>query len=183
MGEVVTKSGGAVHTGGQPLEVSKDGLRFFPGAGAVIGPLNALVNWGRAGSIWPVTFGLACCAIEMMATGAAHHDLDRFGIIFRASPRQADCMVVAGTLSKKMAPVLRRVYDQMPEPRYVLAMGSCACSGGLFQSYAVTQGVDQIVPVDVYVPGCPPRPEALFDGFIRLQEIINKEQMRWSPWR
>ena len=168
---------------GQPLVVHKDGLRFFPGANAVLGPLNALVNWGRCGSIWPVTFGLACCAIEMMATGASTHDLDRFGIIFRASPRQADCMVVAGTLSKKMAPVLRRVYDQMPEPRYVLAMGSCACSGGLFQSYAVTQGVDQIVPVDVYVPGCPPRPEALFDGFIKLQEKINKEQFRWSPWR
>ncbi|WP_374282124.1 NADH-quinone oxidoreductase subunit B [Desulfovibrio sp.] len=180
MGEVVTRP--AAHDG-QPLVVHKDGLRFFPGANAVLGPLNALVNWGRCGSIWPVTFGLACCAIEMMATGASTHDLDRFGIIFRASPRQADCMVVAGTLSKKMAPVLRRVYDQMPEPRYVLAMGSCACSGGLFQSYAVTQGVDQIVPVDVYVPGCPPRPEALFDGFIKLQEKINKEQFRWSPWR
>ena len=180
MGEVVTRP--AAHEG-QPLVVHKDGLRFFPGANAVLGPLNALVNWGRCGSIWPVTFGLACCAIEMMATGASTHDLDRFGIIFRASPRQADCMVVAGTLSKKMAPVLRRVYDQMPEPRYVLAMGSCACSGGLFQSYGVTQGVDQIVPVDVYVPGCPPRPEALFDGFIKLQEKINKEQFRWCPWR
>ena len=180
MGEVETYT---VARDGQPLVVHKDGLRFFPGANAVLGPLNALVNWGRCGSIWPVTFGLACCAIEMMATGASTHDLDRFGIIFRASPRQADCMVVAGTLSKKMAPVLRRVYDQMPEPRYVLAMGSCACSGGLFQSYAVTQGVDQIIPVDVYVPGCPPRPEALFDGFIKLQEKINKEQFRWSPWR
>ena len=180
MGEVETR---AAAQGGQPLVVHKDGLRFFPGAYAVLGPLSALVNWGRCGSIWPVTFGLACCAIEMMATGASTHDLDRFGIIFRASPRQADCMVVAGTLSKKMAPVLRRVYDQMPEPRYVLAMGSCACSGGLFQSYAVTQGVDQIIPVDVYVPGCPPRPEALFDGFIKLQEKINKEQFRWSPWR
>ena len=180
MGEVETHT---VARDGQPLVVHKDGLRFFPGANAVLGPLNALVNWGRCGSIWPVTIGLACCAIEMMATGASTHDLDRFGIIFRASPRQADCMVVAGTLSKKMAPVLRRVYDQMPEPRYVLAMGSCACSGGLFQSYAVTQGVDQIIPVDVYVPGCPPRPEALFDGFIKLQEKINKEQFRWSPWR
>ena len=180
MGEVETHT---VARDVQPLVVHKDGLRFFPGANAVLGPLNALVNWGRCGSIWPVTFGLACCAIEMMATGASMHDLDRFGIIFRASPRQADCMVVAGTLSKKMAPVLRRVYDQMPEPRYVLAMGSCACSGGLFQSYAVTQGVDQIIPVDVYVPGCPPRPEALFDGFIKLQEKINKEQFRWSPWR
>ena len=180
MGEVITRPAAQ---SGEPLVVHKDGLRFFPGANAVLGPLNALVNWGRCGSIWPVTFGLACCAIEMMSTGASTHDLDRFGIIFRASPRQADCMVVAGTLSKKMAPVLRRVYDQMPEPRYVLAMGSCACSGGLFQSYAVTQGVDQIVPVDVYVPGCPPRPEALFDGFIKLQEKINKEQFRWSPWR
>ena len=180
MGEVETHT---VARDGQPLVVHKDGLRFFPGANAVLGPLNALVNWGRCGSIWPVTFGLACCAIEMMATGASTHDLDRFGIIFRASPRQADCMVVAGTLSKKMAPVLRRVYDPRPEPRYVLAMGSCACSGGLFQSYAVTQGVDQIIPVDVYVPGCPPRPEALFDGFIKLQEKINKEQFRWSPWR
>ena len=180
MGEVEMR---AAALDGRPLVVHKDGVRFFPGANAVLGPLNALVNWGRCGSIWPVTFGLACCAIEMMATGASTHDLDRFGIIFRASPRQADCMVVAGTLSKKMAPVLRRVYDQMPEPRYVLAMGSCACSGGLFQSYAVTQGVDQIVPVDVYVPGCPPRPEALFDGFIKLQEKINKEQFRWSPWR
>mgnify|MGYP003620618365 FL=1 len=180
MGEVVTRP--AAHEG-QPLVVHKDGLRFFPGANAVLGPLNALVNWGRCGSIWPVTFGLACCAIEMMATGASTHDLDRFGIIFRASPRQADCMVVAGTLSKKMAPVLRRVYDQMPEPRYVLAMGSCGCSGGLWQADAVTQGGDQIVPVDVYVPGCPPRPEALFDGFIKLQEKINKEQFRWSPWR
>ena len=180
MGEVITRPAAQ---SGEPLVVHKDGLRFFPGANAVLGPLNALVNWGRCGSIWPVTFGLACCAIEMMSTGASTHDLDRFGIIFRASPRQADCMVVAGTLSKKMAPVLRRVYDQMPEPRYVLAMGSCACSGGLFQSYAVTQGVDQIIPVDVYVPGCPPRPEALFDGFIKLQEKINKEQFRWSPWR
>jgi NADH-quinone oxidoreductase B subunit len=183
MGEVVIRSAQSGEFGWESTVVHKDGLRFFPGANAVLGPLNALVNWGRCGSIWPVTFGLACCAIEMMAAGASTHDLDRFGIIFRASPRQADCMVVAGTLSKKMAPVLRRVYDQMPEPRYVLAMGSCACSGGLFQSYAVTQGVDQIVPVDVYVPGCPPRPEALFDGFIKLQEKINKEQFRWSPWR
>ncbi len=164
-----------------------DGLRFFPGAGALLGPLDRLVNgvanWGRAGSIWPVTFGLACCAIEMMDTGASTNDQDRFGILFRASPRQADCMVVAGTLSKKMAPALRRVYDQMPEPRYVIAMGSCACSGGIFDTYAVTQGVDQIVPVDVYVPGCPPRPEALLDGFLMLKKKILAEEFRWSSVR
>ena len=161
----------------------EEGVRYIPGANALLGPLNKLVNCGRAGSIWPVTFGLACCAIEMMDAGAATNDLDRFGILFRASPRQADCMVVAGTLSKKMAPVLRRVYDQMPEPRYVLAMGSCACSGGVFDTYAVTQGVDQIIPVDVYVPGCPPRPEALLEGFLKLQEKIRQEQFRWSQWR
>ena len=160
-----------------------DGVTKIPGLNAVLGPLNMLVNWGRAGSIWPMTFGLACCAIEMMDTGASTNDLDRFGIIFRASPRQADCMIVAGTLSKKMAPLLRRVYDQMPEPRYVLAMGSCACSGGVFNSYAVTQGVDTIVPVDVYVPGCPPRPAALMQGLIKLQEKILQEQYRWSLWR
>lgn len=136
--------------------------------------LNWIVNWGRAGSIWPVTFGLACCAIEMMAAGASRNDLDRFGIIFRASPRQADCLIVAGTLTYKMAPILRRVYDQMPHPRYVVAMGSCACSGGVFRTYAVVQGVDQIVPVDIYVPGCPPRPEALIDGLLKLKKKIRE---------
>lgn len=165
-----------------PVEL-EEGVRMIPGANALLGPLNKLVNWGRTGSIWPVTFGLACCAIEMMDAGASTNDLDRFGVIFRASPRQADCMIVAGTLTKKMAPVLRRVYDQMPEPRYVLAMGSCACSGGVFDTYSVAQGVDLIVPVDVFIPGCPPRPEALLEGIIKLQEKINREQFRWSSLR
>ncbi|MGI6657701.1 MAG: NADH-quinone oxidoreductase subunit B [Desulfobulbus sp.] len=161
----------------------EEGLRYIPGVNALLGPLNALVNWGRAGSIWPLSFGLACCAIEMMATGASTSDLDRFGILFRASPRQADCMIVAGTVTKKMALPLRRLYDQMPEPRYVVAMGSCACSGGIFDTYSVLQGVDEVVPVDVYIPGCPPRPEALLEGLIKLMELIRKEQYRWSQWR
>ena len=158
----------------------EDGVSFIPGASALVGPLNKIINWGRAGSMWPVTFGLACCAIEMMVAGASTNDLDRFGIIFRASPRQADCLILAGTITKKMAPVIRRVYDQMPEPRYVLAMGSCACSGGVFDTYAVVQGGDEFLPVDVYIPGCPPRPEALLQGLIKLQEKINGEQGRWS---
>ncbi len=160
-----------------------EGIKMIPGANTFIMALDKLVNWGRAGSIWPVTFGLACCAIEMMDAGASYHDVDRFGIIFRASPRQADAMVVAGTVTKKMAPVVRRVYDQMPEPRYVIAMGSCACSGGIFNTYHTVQGVDEFLPVDVYVPGCPPRPEALMEGFMRLQDKIMKEHLRWSRWR
>lgn len=160
-----------------------EGIKVIPGANTFIMALDKVVNWGRAGSLWPVTFGLACCAIEMMDAGASTHDLDRFGIIFRASPRQSDVMVVAGTISKKMAPVVRRVYDQMPEPRYVIAMGSCACSGGIFKSYSVVQGAEEFLPVDVFVPGCPPRPEALLEGFLRLQEKIMQEEFRWSRWR
>ena len=135
--------------------------------------LNKLVDWGRKSSLWPVLFGLACCAIEMMATGGSRHDLSRFGAeVFRASPRQADLMIVAGRVATKMAPVLRQLYDQMPDPKWVIAMGDCASCGGIFNNYAVVQGVDQIVPVDMYVPGCPPRPEALMDSIIKLQDRI-----------
>jgi NADH-quinone oxidoreductase subunit B len=138
--------------------------------------LDSLVNWARKSSIWPMTFGLACCAIEMMATGAAKHDLDRFGIIFRASPRQSDCIIIAGTVTKKMLPVIKTVYEQMPEPKWVVAMGACACSGGIFDTYSVVQGIDEALPVDVYIPGCPPRPEALLYGLMKLQDKIAQER-------
>jgi NADH-quinone oxidoreductase subunit B len=164
------------------VEIEKD-VRVIPGASTIIAPLDKIVNWGRLSSIWPMAFGLACCAIEMMSTGASHYDLDRFGIIFRASPRQSDCLIVAGTVSKKIAPVVRRVYDQMPEPRYVIAMGSCASTGNIYNTYSTVQGCGTFLPVDVYIPGCPPRPEALMDGLIKLQEKIKKEQFRWSLFR
>jgi NADH-quinone oxidoreductase subunit B len=146
------------------------------GDNVIFTSLDALVNWSRKSSLWPMTFGTACCAIEMMATGSASHDFDRFGIIFRASPRQADCIIIAGTVTKKMLPVIKTIYEQMPEPKWVIAMGACACSGGIFDTYSVVQGIDEALPVDVYIPGCPPRPEALLYGVIKLQEKIMKER-------
>ena len=141
--------------------------------GVLLGTLGKAVAWARKNSMWPATFGLACCAIEMMATGAAEYDLARWGMeIFRASPRQADLMIVAGRVSQKMGPVLRKIYDQMPEPKWVISMGVCASAGGMFTNYAVVQGVDTIVPVDIYVPGCPPRPEMLMYGILALHEKV-----------
>ncbi|MCX5719725.1 MAG: NADH-quinone oxidoreductase subunit B [Nitrospirae bacterium] len=160
----------------------EEGTKILP-PNLIITSIDKVVNWSRLSSIWPVTFGLACCAIEMMAAGAAHYDFDRFGIIFRGSPRQSDCVIIAGTVTKKMAPVVRRVFDQIPEPRYVVAMGSCACSGGIFRAYNTVQGCDTFLPVDVFVPGCPPRPETLMEGMILLQEKMRKEHARWSAWR
>ena len=148
-------------------------------SGFLLSTVEDLAGFMRKGSLWPATFGLACCAIEMMATTDSRHDLARFGSeVFRASPRQADVMIVSGRVSRKMAPVLRRIYDQMPEPKWVISMGACATSGGVFDNYAIVQGVDKIVPVDVYIPRCPPRPEMLIHAIMMLQEKVMKESMR-----
>ena len=147
--------------------------------GFVLANVDRLVNWARTGSLWPMTFGLACCAVEMIHAYMSRYDLDRFGIIPRPSPRQSDVMIVAGTLCNKMAPALRRVYDQMPEPRWVISMGSCANGGGYYHySYSVVRGCDRIVPVDIYIPGCPPTAEALVYGLLQLQKKIQREDTR-----
>ncbi len=144
--------------------------------------LAEYVAWGRKNSLWPMPMGLACCAIELMAMVAPRYDVARFGAeALRFSPRQADLMIVAGTVTKKMAPAVKRIFDQMPEPKWVIAMGACASSGGMFRSYSVTQGVDEIIPVDVYIPGCPPRPEALIEGIMRVQRLLDERARARRP--
>jgi len=160
----------------------EDTLRDELERGILFSSVDRMVNWARANAIWPLGFGLACCAIEMMAIVGPRFDISRFGAeVFRASPRQADLMIVAGRVSVKMAPVLRQLYDQMPDPKWVIAMGAGASCGGIFNNYAIVQGVDKIVPVDVYVPGCPPRPEALIHGIMKLQEKILASKVDLGP--
>jgi NADH-quinone oxidoreductase subunit B len=164
--------------GAPPIALPRTGERERTAAlsGVVTSTLGKVIAWGRYSSLWPANFGLACCAIEMMGTAASRYDLSRFGAeVFRASPRQSDVMIVAGRVSQKMAPVLRQIYDQMPEPKWVISMGACASCGGIFNNYAIVQGVDKVVPVDVYIPGCPPRPEGLLDAVVKLQKKIAGE--------
>jgi len=150
--------------------------------GVVTMSLEQVVNWGRTNAMWPMLFGLACCAIEMISTQASSYDVSRFGMeLMRASPRQSDLMIVAGRVTRKMAPVLRRLYDQMPDPKWVVAMGDCAACGGIFNNYAIVQGVDEVVPVDVYIAGCPPRPEGLIHGIMTLHEKVRHEKI--SKWK
>lgn len=145
----------------------------------ILTSLDKMVNWARKRSMWPLGFGLACCAIEMISTFASHYDLSRYGMeVLRPSPRQADLMIVSGRVSMKMAPVVRTLYEQMPNPKWVLSMGSCACCGGIFNNYAILQGVDRIIPVDIYVPGCPPRPEQLIDGILKIHAQVEKESLK-----
>ncbi|MFH2011464.1 MAG: NADH-quinone oxidoreductase subunit B family protein [Pseudomonadota bacterium] len=157
------------------------GIEDHLGNNIITTTLEKVVNWSRRSSVWPLGFGLACCAIEMIVAASARYDLARFGSeVFRPSPRQADLMIVAGTVTKKMLPPIIRIYEQMSEPKWVIAMGACACSGGIFDTYAVVQGIDQYLPVDVYIPGCPPRPEALIYGIMKLQQKIDKEKLNRS---
>jgi NADH-quinone oxidoreductase subunit B len=161
-----------------PIEQVADAIQKLPGGEILLTTVENVLNWGRASSLWPLTFGLACCAMEMMQALGTRFDLDRMGVIPRATPRQADLVIVAGRCTIKMAPVVRRLWEQMPEPKYVISMGSCATCGGPFyyDNYSILKGIDTVIPVDVYVPGCPPRPEALIEGVLKLQEKIKKER-------
>lgn len=155
------------------------GIEKYIPDGIILTTVEKAVNWSRKSSLWPLGFGLACCAIEMMSTFASRYDLSRFGMeVMRPSPRQADLMIVAGRLSVRMAPIIRQLYDQMPNPKYVISMGACASCGGVFNNYAVVQGVDKVIPVDVYVPGCPPRPEQLIDGIMKLRAKIDQGKLK-----
>ena len=173
--EVANNTAGVLPPGVEQDALLAQVMEEYNDKGFVVAQLDKLVNWARTGSMWPMTFGLACCAVEMMQAAASRYDMDRFGVVFRPSPRQSDVMIVAGTLCNKMAPALRKVYDQMAEPRYVISMGSCANGGGYYHySYSVVRGCDRIVPVDVYVPGCPPTAEALMYGILQLQKKIRR---------
>ena len=186
-GDIVLPGSGALlgvgaDAGALPLPRVGERERAAVQSGVITSTLEKVINWGRYSSLWPSLFGLACCAIEMMGTGAARFDMARFGCeVFRASPRQADVMIVSGRVSQKMGPVLRQIYDQMPEPKWVISMGACASSGGMFNNYAIIQGVDKVVPVDVFIPGCPPRPEALLDAVVKLQQKIAGSHLQ--SWR